>query len=109
MDIDSGYTLLVVASVSVSILVLILELVLVLGIGVGIVIGSGVCIGICVSIGAGAGSIRQHLAVSGVLWWHTCSLVTKLPLAHLSVKDPPKCYITNIYNDEYVRACIPTR
>jgi hypothetical protein len=85
MDIGSGY-MLVVASVSVSIWVfLILELVMVLGIGVGIVIGSGVCIGICVGIGAGAGSIRQHLAVSGILWWHTCSLVDQAAFSS------PKC------------------
>ena len=98
MDIDSGYTLLVVASVSVSILVLILELVWVLGIGVGIVIGSGVCIGICVSIGAGAGSIRQHLAVSGILWWHTCSLVDQAALSS------PKCQRpTQVLYNKYIQ------
>ena len=96
MDIDSGY-MLVVVSVSVSIFVLMLKLVLILGIGVGIVIGSGVCIiGIGVGIGASAvasGSIWQYLGSSGGIpaaW-------TKLLSAHLSSKDPPKCYITNKY------------
>ena len=39
-----------------------------------IAIGFGICIGICVSdaigIGVDTGSISQHLALSGIIWWH---------------------------------------
>ena len=66
--------MLVLVSVLVLVLVLISVLVLVFGIGVGVVIGFSIRIGICVGVGIGiafgTGSISQHLAISGITWWH---------------------------------------
>ena len=46
-----------------------------IGIGVGMVVGVGMCIGICVGVGVGIGVrigiVSQHLAIYGIIWWHS--------------------------------------